>query len=199
VIDSLTGRVIERGEELFLETGPVVFRLQASERSRRVLAAVEGEQRVFVALEVREDRMDLVGFARREERDLYGVLKGISGVGTRLALSLLSTLSLEDMAGAVASGDAALLSTVPGVGKKTASRLLLELKDRLPLILPEGAAAPRPSAPAGDPRREAVLGALMALGMSRPEAGRLYENLPREEEDEVEELIRRALAASARS
>lgn len=198
-MDSLRGRVSLRGEQLLLEVGPVVFQLQVSERSRRSLDAAEGQVEVYVVLEVRDDRLDLVGFARREERDLYRVLKGISGVGTRLALAILSTLSLEKLAGAVAAGDAALLSTVPGVGKKTASRLMLELKDRLPVILPAGATLATPSGGEEDPRREQVLIALVSLGMSRPEAGRIYESLQREEGIGVEELIRRALTASARS
>ncbi len=199
MIDSLRGRVISRGGETVLQTGPVCFELMLSERSRRELAVEPGEVEVFVSLQVRDDRMELVGFARREERDLYKSLRGISGVGTKMALAVLSTLSLEELASAVATGDAKLLATVPGVGKKTASRLLLELKDKLAAFMPAGEFEPVASAAPVDPKREQVLGALEVLGMNRAEALRLLERLQPEEDLEVEELIRLALAASAKA
>ena len=199
MIDSLRGQVISRGGETVLQTGPVRFELMLSERSRRELAAQPGEVEVFVSLQVRDDRMELVGFARREERDLYKSLRGISGVGTKMALAVLSTLSLEELASAVATGDAKLLATVPGVGKKTASRLLLELKDKLAAFMPAGKFEPVPSVATVDPKREQVLGALEVLGMNRAEALRVLERLQPEEELEVEELIRLALAASAKA
>ncbi|MDP6419361.1 MAG: Holliday junction branch migration protein RuvA, partial [Candidatus Krumholzibacteria bacterium] len=132
-----------------------------------------------------------------DERDLYRILTAISGVGTRLALSILSTLSVEELAGAVRAGDERLLSTVPGVGRKKASRLLLELKDRLESFLPADLSATVSSAK-GDPRREEVLMALEGLGIPRTEAARLFDTLPRDENLPVEGLIREALKAGAK-
>jgi len=183
----------------FLQTGPVRFELMLSERSRRELAAAVGEVEVFVTLQLRDDRLELVGFARREERDLYRILRAIAGVGTRMALAILSTLSLRELASAVTAGDVKLLTTVPGVGKKTASRLLLELKDRLAAFLPSDGAALSAVGPDLGPRREQALGALESLGMGRSEALRLLGRLPVDDGMQVEDLIRRALAASAKS
>ncbi|MBC8368261.1 Holliday junction branch migration protein RuvA [bacterium] len=199
MIDSLRGRVISRGGEMVLQTGPVCFELMLSERSRRSLAAEPGEVEVFVTLQVREDRMELVGFARRAERDLYKSLRGITGVGTKMALAVLSTLSLEELATAVATGDVKLMTTVPGVGKKTASRLLLELKDKLAAFMPVGDFPAHVGDAPADPKREQVLGALEVLGMSRIEALRILEKMQPEEDLEVEDLIRLALAASAKA
>ncbi len=199
MIDSLRGRVISRGGETILQTGPVCFELLLSERSRLELAEAPGDVEVFVSLQVREDRLELVAFARREERELYRSLRRISGVGTRLALAILSTLSLGELAIAVAAGDVKPLIAVPGVGKKTASRLLLELKDRLGVLLPAGDIELSTAKTAGDPRREEVLAVLESLGMGRSEATRILEGLPAEKGIEVEELIRLALAASAKA
>jgi holliday junction DNA helicase RuvA len=191
--------MLSRGGAVVLQTGPVCFELMLSDRSRRALIAESGEVEVFVTLQVREDRMELVGFARREERDLYKSLRGISGVGTKMALAILSTLSLEELATAVATGDAKLMTTVPGVGKKTASRLLLELKDKLAAFMPTGDFSAHVSDAPADPKREQVMGALEVLGMNRVEALRILEKMQPEEDLEVEDLIRLALAASAKA
>ncbi|MDP6797386.1 MAG: Holliday junction branch migration protein RuvA [Candidatus Krumholzibacteria bacterium] len=197
MIDSLRGILRASGENLILSAGPVSFLLHSSQRSRDELLRESGAQEVFVTLLIREDRMELVAFARRDERDLYRILTAISGVGTRLALSILSTLSVEELAGAVRAGDERLLSTVPGVGRKKASRLLLELKDRLESFLPADLSATVSSAK-GDPRREEVLMALEGLGSPRTEAARLFDTLPRDENLPVEGLIREALKAGAK-
>jgi len=199
VIESLTGRILSRGGDTVLQAGPVCFGLLISERSRRDLTAGSGEVEVFVNLQVKEDKLELVGFSRREERDLYRSLTAISGVGTRLALAILSTLSLEDLAAAVVAGDEKILATVPGVGKKTASRLLLELKDRLKTLMPAADFSQQPGGAKGDPLSLQVLGALEALGMTRSEASRILDGLPTDDEPDVETMIRRALAASAKA
>ncbi len=113
---------------------------------------------------VREDAHLLFGFLSAGERSAFRQLLKISGVGPRVALSVLSGLSVEDLAGAVASGDSARLTKVPGVGKKTAERLVLELRDKLPVVL--SAARPADAAPAsGD-----VVNALLGLGYNEREA-----------------------------
>jgi holliday junction DNA helicase RuvA len=199
MIDSLRGHLISRGDETVLQVGPVCFELLLSERSRQHLVELPGEVEVFVSLQVRDDRLELVAFARPEERELYRSLRRISGVGTRLALAVLSTLSLGDLASAVATGDVKPLMAVPGVGKKTASRLLLELKDRLATLVPAGDFELSSDKIVTDPHREQVLAVLESLGMGPSEATRILEGLPAESGIEVEDLIRLALAASAKS
>ena len=112
---------------------------------------------------VREDAHLLYGFLTAGERTAFRQLLKVSGVGPKVALSVLSGLSVEDLAAAVASGDAARLTKVPGVGKKTAERLVLELRDRLPLAVT--LARPGASPPSGD-----VVNALLGLGYNEREA-----------------------------
>jgi holliday junction DNA helicase RuvA len=121
---------------------------------------------------VREDAHLLFGFLTAQERAAFRQLLKISGVGPKVALSVLSGLSVEDLAAAVASGDAARLTKVPGVGKKTAERLVLELRDKLPVavtVTRGGAASPA----SGD-----VTNALLGLGYNEREATAAVKQLP---------------------
>jgi Holliday junction DNA helicase RuvA len=121
---------------------------------------------------VREDAHLLFGFLTAQERAAFRQLLKISGVGPKVALSVLSGLSVEDLAAAVAAADAARLTKVPGVGKKTAERLVLELRDRLPMAVTQvrgGGAAPA----AGD-----VTNALLGLGYNEREATAAVKQLP---------------------
>ncbi len=196
MLDSLTGRVLALDPDLLLQVGPATFRLGISAQTRAALPVSEAEVLVFTELVVREDSMELLGFARPEERVLYRLITGVSGVGKRLALAVLSELSPEDLARCVVSGDEKSLTGVSGIGKKTASRLLLELKGKLDEFLPVGGAQPQPATPgAVTPDREEALLALAALGMNRAAALRALEAVG-EEELSVEEMIRMALAAA---
>jgi Holliday junction DNA helicase RuvA len=122
------------------------------------------EVELLTHLVVREDAHLLFGFLTAAERTAFRQLLKISGVGPKVALSVLSGLSVEDLSAAVASQDAARLTKVPGVGKKTAERLVLELRDRLPAAIPAGRGVG--SSPAsGD-----VVNALLALGYNEREA-----------------------------
>ncbi|MBN2170321.1 MAG: Holliday junction branch migration protein RuvA [Candidatus Krumholzibacteriota bacterium] len=196
MIESLTGRILAAAPDLLLQVGPVVLRLGISEQTRAALPEPGAEATVLAELLVREDALELLGFARAEERALFRLLTGVSGVGKRLALAILSELSVEDLALAVNRRDERRLVRVSGVGRKTASRLLLELESRLEEFLPrEAAAAP---AAAADPRAEEVLAALMALGLNQAAALRALTSVDTGDADlGVEELIRRALAARA--
>jgi len=195
VIESLTGRVLATEPDLVLQVGPVALRLEISEQTRAALPAPGAEATVLAELVVREDALELLGFARAEERALFRLLTGVSGVGKRLALAILSELSAEDLALAVDRRDEKSLVRVSGVGRKTASRLLLELESRLEEFLPREA---MPAPVAADPRAEEVLAALMALGMNQAAALRALESVEAGDADlGVEELIRRALTAGA--
>ena len=139
---------------------------------------------------VREDAQLLYGFATAAERQTFRALIRISGVGPRIALAVLSGMSTQDLADAVEQGNATLLTRVPGIGKKTADRLVLELKGKLAgnAFAPAGGAA---SAAQAD-----ILSALMALGYSEREAQASVRALPAEVT--VSEGIRLALKALAR-
>ncbi|GBG02410.1 Holliday junction ATP-dependent DNA helicase RuvA [Azospira sp. I13] len=123
---------------------------------------------------VREDGHFLFGFLTEAERFAFRQLIKISGVGPRMALSILSGLSVNDLAGAVARQEAGRLTKVPGIGKKTAERLLLELKDKLAPVVGGGAAA---SLVVHDDQAD-ILNALLALGYNEREAGAALKQLP---------------------
>ena len=139
---------------------------------------------------VREDAQILFGFATPSEREAFRQLIKISGVGPRTALAVLSGMSVADIAQAVTAQDAGRLVKVPGIGKKTAERLLLELKGKLGADLGPGAAAP------GSDAQADILQALVALGYSDKEAGAALKALPKDVG--VSEGIKLALKALAR-
>ncbi|MEP7308315.1 MAG: Holliday junction branch migration protein RuvA [Acidobacteriota bacterium] len=116
---------------------------------------------------VREDALALYGFATRLEQDLFERLIGVSGIGPKLALAVLSGIEPPDLVRAIERGDVARLTAIPGVGKKTSERIVLELKDRLPRVhpVPGGTDVPAGGAPGV---RDDVLSALMNLGYHRP-------------------------------
>lgn len=124
-----------------------------------------GEQaRLATALVVREDSLTLFGFADREERELFTLLQTVSGVGPRLALATLAVLDPDTLRRALADGDVAVLTRVPGVGRKGAERLVVELRDK---VVAPSVAAPAAALPASaDPCRDQVVEALVGLGFT---------------------------------
>jgi Holliday junction DNA helicase RuvA len=137
---------------------------------------------------VREDDLALYGFCDEDEAELFGLLLGVPGIGARTALALLSRLASPVLRQAIATQQAEVLARVPGVGKKTAEKIIFALKDKV---------ASAESVPAGVPRSAAdaeVIAALTGLGYSLAEAQRALAALPRDEDLDLEEKIRRALA-----
>ncbi len=123
------------------------------------------------SLVVREDSLTLFGFATDDERDLFETVQTVSGIGPRLALAMLAVLSPDQIRAAVTSADHATLTKIPGVGRKSAERIVLELRDKLGLpSATTGRPAPGPST-AAPPWREQVIEALVGLGWSAKQAG----------------------------
>ena len=130
---------------------------------------------VRVYTHVREDALQLFGFLTDLERQLFERLIGISGIGPKLAIAVLSGVDSRDLVAAVQRGDVARLTAIPGIGKKTAERIVLELRDRLAsLVLPASVAAP--AASAGDRLRGDLVSALQNLGYHRPQAEKAVES-----------------------
>jgi holliday junction DNA helicase RuvA len=157
----------------------------------------EGETcRLWTHHLVREDDEALYGFATTEERGLFRHLLAVNGVGPRTALSALSGLARRELVRAVSEGDVKRLSSIPGIGRKTAERIITELRDRFDAaeVLAAAAGAGGATGPADQKTRD-VLAALMALGYRQAEAIRILEAVPAAERSamSVEELIRRAL------
>ncbi len=142
---------------------------------------------LFIHLVVREDSLRLFGFFLEEEREIFELLMTVQGVGPRLALSVLSTLSPELLANAIHRDDAAVISHVPGVGKKTAQKIVLELKGKLlPGTIPAGLAAV-------SKLDTEVIAALTTLGYSIVEAQAALQSIPRDAPEDIEERVRLAL------
>ncbi len=151
------------------------------------LGAVGKEVTLYTHLHLREDEATLYGFASTDELRLFQTLISVSGLGPRLALAMLSAMSIEQITMAIASGNADLLTAIPGIGKKMAERLILELKDKI--------AAGWATAPAEQLAEESaeVLTALTSLGYSVNEASRAVATLPPSSDLSLEEKIKLAL------
>ena len=188
MIGSLRGVVLERrpGAEILLEAGGVGYRVSVTPGT---LAAAELGAPLFVHVHthVREDALILYGFASRDERECFEALLGAHGVGPALALALVSALAPNALRRAVANDDAGALMTVPGVGRKTAARLLIELKSRLH-VLEDEPADPGAAAPSACSE---VRVALAGLGYGPEEVREAVRGLP--DDGSVEELLTSAL------
>jgi Holliday junction DNA helicase RuvA len=194
VIGRLTGRLVdcEPGSAV-LDVGGVGYELRIPLSTYYLLSARPEPAVLFVHTYVREDALALFGFATREERAAFERLISISGVGPRMALAVLSGIGVEDLSRAVADGDRARLERIPGIGRKTAERVLLELKDKKDEGRPERPAAA--AGPAGESgiRADAV-SALMNLGYPPDAARRAVEQAAVEAEgSELGGLLRAAL------
>jgi Holliday junction DNA helicase RuvA len=137
------------------------------------LPEVSGEVSLFTVTHVREDAIQLFGFLTRDEQTLFEMLQSVSGIGPRLATNILSGISVEELAPALSDGNVARLRAVPGVGKKLAERLVVELREK---VAGRGLTAAAPGLPSGaDPVLENVVSALTNLGCNRKEAQQLAE------------------------
>jgi holliday junction DNA helicase RuvA len=171
MIASLRGVVVALGlDHVVLETGGVGLRMSCPPRVLADLRVGEPAH-LHTSLVVREDSLTLYGFSGTDEREVFDVLLGVSGIGPRLAMAMLAVLTPDEVRAAVASDDVATLTRVPGVGRKGAQRLVLELKDRLPAV---AVGADMPGAfPAGTGQAawgEQVSAALVSLGWGARDA-----------------------------
>jgi Holliday junction DNA helicase RuvA len=196
MIGSLRGRITSKTPpQLIVEVGGVGYELEAPMSTFFHLPAVGEEVRLLTHFVVREDAQLLYGFATEDERRLFRSLLKVSGIGPKIGLALLSGISVEAFALCVQNQDVAALIRVPGIGRKTAERLLIEMRDRLAPSdgMAVGSVVVPPQA---SPEAEAF-GALVALGYRPAEATRLLKAAGPGTHS-TEELIRRALQSAAR-
>lgn len=187
MIATLRGEITQIEENaLILEVGGVGLRVFVPAALRTRTKAGESIL-LYTHLVVREDALILYGFESPSERELFNVLLGVDGVGPKAALSVLSTLSLDTIQRAIFAEEADLLNRVPGVGKKTAQKIVLHLKDKLK---PMDALA---TMAAMTDRDSEVLAALTALGYSVVEAQTAIQSLPKDAPEDTEERLRMAL------
>ena len=195
MIGWLRGRVVaeEPTGALLVDVGGVGYEVSAPLGAAGRARVTAGEIELFVHTHVREDALDLFGFPSELERRVFRVLLGIPNVGPKTALGVLSAISVSELGAAVRAGDVARLSKVPGIGKKTAERLVLELKDKLATVGVEGAGSVT-RAPESDAKQR-LLSALTNMGYRAGEAERAVDGLgSKVEEEPIGELLKEALA-----
>jgi len=189
VIAFLDGVVAEKsGGRVALLVNGIGYDLLVPASTVSKLPPVGRRTRLHTRLSVRDDALVLFGFASLDERSLFDLLVTVNGVGPKVALSFLSVLAPDALRRAVSSGDVAVLTLVPGVGKKVAQRVILDLKERLggDVIVLEG--------PLADVRE-----AMLSLGLTPQEASEAMAGLPADGDRPIEELLREALQRVGRA
>ncbi|NMI01239.1 Holliday junction branch migration protein RuvA [Pseudonocardia acidicola] len=200
MIASVRGEVLGIGlDHAVVEVGGVGLAVHATPTTLAGLR--RGEQaRLATALVVREDSLTLFGFADAEERELFTLLQTVTGVGPRLALATLAVLDPDALRRALVDGDLTTLTRVPGIGRKGAERLIVELRDKVaaPVAAPAGAAPPAPTANGGP--RDQVVEALVGLGFTAKPAEQAVDGVLGENgAADASALLRSALARLGRS
>ena len=190
MIAHLSGELASTGDRwVVIDIGGVGYRVQVTEPTLQDLVATEGRVMVHTYMVVRDDDIQLYGFSHPRERELFTILIGVTGIGPQTAMNILSRISFEDFAIAILSDDEKVLTRIPGIGPKSAKRLILELKDKM-----KKCAA---TLPGGRSRAEAcdAVSALVSLGFSEREAeeavNAVIADLPA---PTVQDLIRASLA-----
>jgi len=201
VIGFLKGRLaVKQPPMLMVDVNGVGYEMEAPMSTFYGLPAAGEAVALFTHLTVREDAHILYAFGTEGERRLFRGLLKVSGVGPKIALGILSGSSVDDFLRTIEAEDLAMLTRIPGIGRKTAERIIIEMRDSVKkLSLPAGAEHPAGAAPpdAATPQSEAF-GALIALGYKPPEVVRLLKSVD-EPDLATTEIIRRALRAAAKA
>ena len=192
----LTGKVQRKASDfVIINVAGVGYQVAVPLSTLNAIAGPGDEVTLHIHTHVREDSLSLFGFGTERERDVFLLLMGISGIGPKLALTVLSGLSVSDLVAAIRSSDDSRLCGIPGIGKKTAARMCLELKDKVLQLAPDGSqqAPLPPSAATGD--RDDAVSALVNLGYKRPVAEEAVATVLQGRPDiPIKELVREALS-----
>ena len=183
-------------DRVVIDVGGIGYGIHMSGQAISSLPAVGSEVKIHTYMNVKEDAMQLFGFLTRDDLEVFKLVIGVSGIGPKGGLNILSQLTPDDLRFAVAANDVKAISAAPGVGKKTAEKLILELRDKLSMedALEHGAL----SGPAegygqgGEPQSDAVQ-ALVALGYGSTEARKAVRQVPPEDGMDTEEILKQAL------
>src|SRR3984957_18078146 len=189
MIAHLRGKLLAKHpNQAIVETGGVGYDVTISVPTFSDLPGIGGEVALHVHTHVREDTIALYGFLLASEKRLFEKLITVSGIGPKLAITILSGMAADEMVNAIRRNDIARLTRIPGIGKKTAERMVLELRDKLP---PEKAGE-APAAPAMTAMEEDVLSALVNLGYQRAAAERVLASISKN--GQFDTMFRQALA-----
>jgi len=195
MIAHLRGKILAKHpNSAIVETGGVGYDVTISVPTFSEMPATGSEVALHIHTHVREDALSLYGFLRLAEKNLFEKLLAVSGIGPKLAITILSGMPVDEMVNAMRSGDVARLTRIPGIGKKTAERMVLELRDKLP----PGAGATEVTPPAASPVEEDVLSALVNLGYQRASAEKALNAARGAASGGFDGLFRQALRALAK-
>ena len=193
MIGYLKGKILSLSQDTALiETGGVGYEVLCSASAMSdLMGKDEGE--VYTYLQVREDGISLFGFSSPAEKNMFLKLVSVSGVGPKMGIAVLSGMDINSLAVAIASSDVKKLSAVKGLGKKTAERIILELREKVTASeAPAPSKGGAPVLPADDGEEDAVV-ALMSLGFTRAESSRAIDRAKSAGASTIEEIIREAL------
>ncbi len=197
MIASVRGEVLlRRADHVVIDTGGVGYRLSVSAETLKSVPATGKQATLHAHLVVRDDAMQLLGFATEEERDLFLHLNSVSGVGPKVAMAILSGGTPRELLKAIALGDAKRFQAVPGVGKRTAERVIVELREK---VAGELENAPAASPAGGDEPRLLARDGLVGLGYTLMEAERLLDGADAEEPEELISIALRRASEATRS
>ncbi len=182
---------MRRADHVVIDCGGVGYRLAVSAETLRRVPAVGSDTLLHTHLVVRDDALALFGFASEEERELFLLLLGVQSVGPKVALAVLSGGTPRELLGALAAGDAQRFQAVPGIGKRTAERIIVELREKVGASIPEHAI----SITRGDDPRSLAREGLLGLGYTPQEADELLDGASGEQ---PEDLIASALRTARR-
>jgi len=193
MIAHLRGKLISKHpNQAIVEAAGVGYDVSITIPTFSELPGLGAEVALFIHTHVREDSLALFGFLRAEEKQLFEKLISVSGIGPKLAITILSGMPAETMVASIKGNNIAALTRIPGIGKKTAERMVLELRDKLESV---GVA---PSAAAASPVEEDVLSALVNLGYQRPLAEKALARLGNAANESFDSLFRKMLGALAK-
>lgn len=192
MIDFIKGRLVHVfGDSIVVENNSIGYKIHTSHGSVSDFSVPGEEVIIYTELIVREDSLSLVGFSTREELNMFQLLTSVSGIGTKVGIGILSSMPYGTLAGIIASQDIKTLTTAQGVGKKTAERIILELKDKVPQTLSlqshEHTLSPVEQATQND-----ALEALLSLGYTRSEAQGVLKQIDTDNMT-IEEIIKASL------
>jgi Holliday junction DNA helicase RuvA len=182
---------VRRGDHVVVQCGGVGYRLAVSAETLKHVPSAGREVTLHTHLVVRDDALALYGFFTEDERDLFLMLLGVQSVGPKVALAVLSGAPPRELLAVVAAGDVARLQAAPGVGKRTAERIIVELREKVGAALPEGAI----TVARGDDPASLARQALLGLGYTVDEVDELLDGAPGQS---AEDLIAHALRSARR-
>ncbi len=194
MIAFLSGKLSRKGTDyLIVDVSGIGYQVQVPLSTYCGVPEQGEDVKLHIHTHLREDSLSLFGFLTEAEKEMFQLLMGVSGIGPKLALAVLSSLSVQDLSCAIQTADDSRLCGIPGIGKKTAARMVLELKDKIKLLIPSYPLAP-PSADASG-NAEDVISALVNLGYKKPVAEETVRKVTQGKPGlAVEELVRESLA-----